>query len=100
MWATRHCPNTPLPPGNPNLFVCNNDATIKVFEVQPQQLRQAFLIRCSMAINYVSTSATDPANIVAVGDSKDVYLYRAVCLWVDDLMFLPSCLTILFDHLV
>lgn len=58
------------------MYVCNNDCTVKVFELQPQQLRQAFLLRCSVAINYVSTSPTDPANTVAVGDSKDVYMYR------------------------
>lgn len=68
----------PPHPGNPNLYVCNNDCTVKVFELQPQQLRQAFLLRCSVAINYVSTSTTDPANLLAVGDSKDVYLYRMV----------------------
>ncbi len=78
----RHHPHPLATTGNPTLYVCNNDCTIKVYDIRTHQLNQAGLIHCSVPINYVATSIPEPTNVVAVGDGKEVFLYRKVCVCV------------------
>lgn len=56
------------------LFVCNNDDSIKLFNVAVGALIST--IRCPIAINHCAVSP-DGRDIVAVGDDRHVYVHHA-----------------------
>lgn len=57
--------------------MCNNDATIKVFELRGLCYNAGGVLRCASAVNYAALSP-DGGHLVAVGDSSDAYLFKAV----------------------
>ncbi|KAI9208721.1 WD40-repeat-containing domain protein [Polychytrium aggregatum] len=58
--------------GSTRLLVCNNDETIKVYNLP--SLQRITNISLPVAVNYVSVSP-DGKKMVAVGDSNQVFLY-------------------------
>jgi len=56
------------------LHISNNDKTVKLFHLGPTELEPVMSIKFSVPMNYASVSP-DSRFMVAVGDSKDVYLY-------------------------
>ncbi|KAI9224427.1 WD40-repeat-containing domain protein [Blastocladiella britannica] len=85
-WFTQHsvgaCINNALvltqnpngPAGSTRLLACNNDESIKVFDL-PSMQRVANLT-LPTAVNYAAVSP-DGVNLAAVGDSNQVFLYSA-----------------------
>ncbi|KAJ3199816.1 hypothetical protein HDU82_000126 [Entophlyctis luteolus] len=59
--------------GQARLFICNNDETIKVYDLPG--LQRLASISLPTAVNYTSVSP-DGTKLCAVGDSNQVYLYE------------------------
>lgn len=61
--------------GDMRLYVCNNDKTIKIFQLRTSCILPSASIRCPVAMNYAALSP-DATRLVAVGDSQDAYLFQ------------------------
>ena len=62
------------PAGQLRLLACNNDHTVKVFDLP--SMRHLDTIACPVAVNYAALSP-DGRLLAAVGDASETYLFRA-----------------------
>ena len=60
--------------GGLRLLVCNNDHTVKLFELP--SMRALGSVACPAAVNYAALSP-DGQRLAAVGDSCDTHVFRA-----------------------
>ena len=60
--------------GQLRLLVCNNDHTVKLFDLP--SMRHLQTLTCPVAVNYAALSP-DGRHLAAVGDASETYLFRA-----------------------